>query len=192
MNYTITNVKIHFKVLKKIIIPEKIKKECKKYNNFFVFRLKSFTFSIFEQSGHVNISGLKNFQEISNSIDIFNRFFNTNINTSDIIIDNSTANDRISTHQKINLPKFKTIFDKEKKNSFQEIRLSLFPNFFPAIIIRAPNKPTVLFFASGKFIIIGAKSEKQIEEKCQQIHALMKDPIFMINTQEIQFALNVD
>ena len=52
-----------------------------------------------------------------------------------------------------------------------KITLSLRPYFFPGAVIRRENKCSIVLFATGKFIIIGAKSRAEIDHAYDTICA---------------------
>ncbi|MGB7956859.1 MAG: hypothetical protein WCF23_23035 [Candidatus Nitrosopolaris sp.] len=43
-------------------------------------------------------------------------------------------------------------------------KITLEPDQFPGAIYRSPHGPACLIFASGKIVIAGAKSEKQVND----------------------------
>lgn len=173
---SVKNVKIHFKVIDKFLtIPPSLEDSTKYHSNFATVRINPYVFIMFLKSGHVNVSGIKNFEDINTAIQVFNRHFSLNIHRDNITIDNSTASGEFN--HSIILQKLRQIPS--------NLRVSIRPYCFPSALIRPPpnhkkgnsyikktNKEktsentvdiaSIILFANGKYIIVGAKSEHQI------------------------------
>jgi len=125
------------------------------------------SFVIFPKKGFVNVSGIPSFSYIRQSLVFVNLTFQTQLNVSDIIIDNSTA------HGNLNFPRYFdlwNIFPAVRGNS--DIQLTLQPHYFPGAVIRS-TFPTCIVFHSGKFIIVGAKNRQQIAKSYRQLCAII-------------------
>ena len=174
------------------------------WGNYFTYRLNQSktVYSIFPKAGFVNITGVCSFNDIPQALDEFNRQFFTKINVDEIIVDNSTASGTIEicdraqkVHRTISSKKLRLDLWRVKKlvsqcSKYQNARISLYPKYFPAAVIRSKLAPTVLLFASGKYTIVGAKSVEKIRAAHQQICAIIQDAL-MTFPQAIAFAQNV-
>ena len=167
--FQVKNVKVHFKTHKNLIIPKKTQPLCTTHSNFITLRSTPYVFVIFAKSGHVNVSGIRNFEDIKNIIPTVKDQLCVDVQASDIVIDNSTASGQIS---KINF------HDLQKHASTHNVLVILRPHFFPSALIRQKKtsqnivKGTIILFQNGKFIIVGCKSYSAIEETFHQLCVL--------------------
>ena len=179
----VNNVKAHLKLSsgsnKKTLLDELKELNSIRHNNYFIVREEKdkIVYSIFPRSGFVNITGVKNFDEIEKAVAIFNKKFKQNISVADLTTDNSTASGRIadtdsSRDIQINLEHIKFIIDTEP--DFGKLKASLSPANFPGIVIRSKNCPTCLIFTSGRFIIVGAKRKQDISTAYAQLCVIIE------------------
>lgn len=171
LTFQVKNVKVHFKTHKNLIIPKKTQALCITHSNFITLRSTPYVFVIFAKSGHVNVSGIRNFEDIKNIIPKIKDQLCVDVQESDIVIDNSTASGQISN---INLN-----FHKLQKQAIaNNVLVILRPHFFPSALIRQKKtseriiKGTIILFQNGKFIIVGCKSYSAIEETFKQLCVL--------------------
>ncbi len=178
----VNNVKIHFSVnecalpilLKGIelnaqssgdSVGKRNKRNFKKYHNFIVFR-NSYVFIIFTR-GTVNITGIKRFEDIQDAVTNFCQTFQlTRDQISDYVIDNVSANgdfgkrlDLIQLKNKINSEEGEKIIASSSYNT----------DYFPAAFCKSYSIGTVLLFFSGKFNIVGAKSQEDVSRIYREI-----------------------
>ena len=152
-------------------IPPALVNVTKYHSNFSVTRVQNFVYTIFPKGRHVNISGIKNFENIKEALITFNGQFDTNITRDNIIIDNLTASGQL-TKQNIHLSKLLHCAGRDN------VIISVRPYYFPSALIRPKdrtgrdNLTTGLLFANGKFIIIGGKSLTTIENTYTKLCAL--------------------
>jgi len=160
---TVSNVKIRFKFQAPIIIPTHLSHTVVYHNNFLTVRFDSLSCVIFPKSGHVNISGIKDFSCIKEALICFNHQFDSDICEDVIIIDNSTASGRLPCHP-ICIPKL---------IGNDLVTVSIRQQFFPSAVIRPKRRAqeqredklaTIILFANGKFNIVGGKSERSIHQ----------------------------
>ena len=129
----------------------------KVYQNFFVLHNK-FTYIIFKKSRannvvHINITKVKNFKEIKNSIKHLQTILQ--ISRAFIVksfIDNITITGKLATE--ISLTKYIAV------NSHFTIKYS--PEKFPGLFVKIKTLGSIILFSSGSFIILGAKSKKKL------------------------------
>ena len=184
----ISNIKFHIKFKEKLENYKSIIKTLKnrKCDNFYIFKLNSYTYISFEKS--INITGCKNYSDIHESIELFSLVFRRPLKTQDATIDNITAT--TNTQCKIS----SCFIEKIANNNSKKIRFSLFPNFFPGIIIREAGCPTIVLFRNGKANILGAKTYPQLlrshQRLMQIIHTLQDKNIRFGETQKVNISYN--
>ena len=176
----ISNIKFRFNLNKHIYSPPL---DCLQiYHNFEVIRIKNLVITVFNHRGKINITGVKHFNLIKKTLNLFNHIFGENVEEKNIVIDNSTSSGNIfhcfsnlPPIKRVNLVKLKQFIDESGE---KEQTISLRPHFFPAAVIRKKKLCTCLLFATGKYIIIGAKSEEKIKKTfnslCATIYQLWK------------------
>lgn len=189
---TICNIKFRFSLVgEKINLPlarsetELLKDErvgVKHVNNFVVIRDGRIVFTIFHKSGHVNVSGVRDFSKIEEALAIFNRLFKTAVSREKITVDNSTSSgslftpliassEKIVAVQRLNLKELK---NRVESVGGEESTLHLRPHFFPGAVFRRKGKSTLIVFTTGKFIIVGAKNRLQIREAHRALCAITR------------------
>ena len=135
----------------------------KKCGNFYIIRdqkVKKRVYTLFK-SGHVNITGIQNFENIKDALDRFSLLFGETVNSSQVKINNSTASGHLNTKEKsfISLKRFKDLIDRQPDGTF-----NFRPHLFPGAIFRRPGRSTIIIFPSGKYIIVGGKDKIQVRE----------------------------
>jgi len=183
-SYTVKNVKVHVILPHPITIPKHLNHVSKHHSNFTVVRVGGFVFIIFPNSGCVNISSIKNFDNIKDAINVFNHHFSTNIQREHIVVDNSTASGQLSGEGIIQL--FKLIQSPIVDSA--RLTVSIRPHYFPSATIRGkpiqvqPKRKqkcrsdfaTCIIFSNRKFIIVGGKSINHIDNTFSILSNLVK------------------
>lgn len=182
MCYSVHNVKFHFKTPRTPALPLHKAPTVKK-KNFHILKIQHVVYSIF-LSGHVNVTGVKSFDNIPLAVkdfaDIFGVLYDLCISSA--VVDNSTATVAIANKSPVSLYKLKDLFPYSS--------VSLRPYFFPGAVIRRKNKCTIIAFSSGKFVILGAKSLEEIEETAKEICAIIGHQ-YTTTGKEIPYAWSV-
>lgn len=159
------NVKGHFKINKSacekicdILKSSDLAFDIKNFHNFMVLRFpdQSYIYTLFTTSGHVNVTGIKSFDLVKDSADFFAKTFDLVLDSDCVKVDNSTSTGRI-IGGRLNLLSVKSKLEDKCSNTSFILR----PHFFPGGVIRRKKLPTVILFASGKYIIVGSKSEEE-------------------------------
>ena len=159
--------------------------------NFLVLRPDSnkFVFTIFHKSGHVNVSGVKDFTVIPEVLSYFNSVFKVHITPTQVVVDNSTASGYIQSTQSplsqpdfLNLHQLHQYISQAKRgtdlscehSSGKRCYLSLRPHYFPGGVFKIEKSTcTVILFTTKKYIIVGAKCEKEIHETQRLLCAII-------------------
>ena len=154
-------------------------------------REDSLAFHFFPSSGHVNVTGIRNGELISTAIQLFCETFSNRLKPNTVHIDNCTASGQLTNLNALNsaLKTFLiTTEDGEEEEDVESLssvperldlalikqyiesrqdRFSLKVNLragrFPGACIRlGTNRPTITIFSTGTYIIVGAKSEREV------------------------------
>ena len=158
--------------------------------NFLVLRpeCNKFVFTIFPRSGHVNVSGVKDFSLIPTVLDYFNTVFRTCVSLHKVVIDNSTASGylqptltKLPQLDFLNLRQLQQYLVHSKAGinlldgqSKLKCHLSLRPHYFPGGVFKSDKSTcTVILFTSKKYIIVGAKCEREICETQKSLCAII-------------------
>lgn len=163
MKYFVTNFKISFKcsllfldnVLK---IAEKNSIKTKAYNNFVVFK-NTYQFIIFKAKkdcNHINVTKISSRENICQAVLLFEELFQCK--TFNLAIDNIIAVSQISN--------FLNLSNISKTHQVGRVKYNC--EKFPGLFIRF-NEGTTILFHSGKVVIVGCKTEEQIECLIQQV-----------------------
>ena len=180
---TVKNVKARIALGKKLdVIPDPPTSRVKWYSNFASLKLDHFAYVIFPKNGHINISGIRNFEEdiLLSVRTIFAHLHpmveDVNIASvvGNLIIDNSTASGKL----KVEGIRLSDLVKRAKTSS--ELLVSVRPHYFPSAVIRSCKKnchhsragATIIVFANGKFIIVGARSPIEINSSYHRLCAL--------------------
>ena len=162
MTYKITNIKVSIKIksvcldtVQNILESSNIKNN--NYGNFIVVKNK-YTFIIFKQgkqnNNHINITNIKSFEDISDAIKLLQQILvDTIVEEKTLKIDNITAS--IDILKPVDLISTSKIFERFSKVSYNTEK---FPGLFAKYLIG-----TLIVFHTGKCIVIGAKTKKDIE-----------------------------
>ena len=190
----IHNVKFHFK-LKSIISEETLQNisqsKSSRWGNYFTVRLSQHSkivYSIFPAAKFVNITGVGTFECIPQVLAEFNSIFKTCVRNEDVTVDNSTAAGSFCQPGgiRLNLLCIKQFLDRAP-SAFTSSRITLYPRFFPAAVLRTRYEPTVLLFASGKYTIVGAKSPEQIQTSYRKLCVIIQS-VMTTTPQAIAYA----
>ena len=158
MSYKIANVKVSLKTspLSLDIVFNNLSSKgynCRAYQNFLVIKTE-FTFIIFKTNSkgenHINITKIPNLSFIKKAIEIIERltFCQVKSNTIDNIIATTSVSYNLNLNKIVEERKFSKIkYNNEK---------------FPGLFLKF-EKATAILFHSGKIVIVGSKSEKNIE-----------------------------
>lgn len=152
----IKNIKGHFKLKNGVRIDQNILNLeikfplcVKRFHNFIVIKL-DFVYTIFLQAGFINVTKIKSFINISESVKHFcNILHISRSNISLVTIDNITASG--SFCQEVNLLNLHYQDDNDCTKRFD-------CNYFPGAFVKFNNLGTIIVFRTGSYTIIGAKS----------------------------------
>ena len=167
----VVNVKCRFPLQSTIVIYPSARCRVTRTKNLIVLRAFHYAFTIFAKNNSdresvifeaksVNVTGIRNFGDIKQAVRVFNFITRQCIHAKEAIIDCTTASGSTKNAIPLNLSLIKYRLDQENKN----FRVSFDPHFFPGAVLRQKGFGTVLLFASGKYVIVGAKSQKNIED----------------------------
>lgn len=112
-------------------------------------------------SGHVNVTGVRNFTHLDRAVERVNALLDCSITPADIKINNITASGKIL---RLN---FRRVWQYAKTQP--GMTFNYHPGQFPGGCLRQEGKSTVTIFSSGKYIIIGSKSQEQIQETFESL-----------------------
>lgn len=169
--YSLRNVKISIKIegislntVSEVCLQKSL--DYKKYENFIVVKNK-FTFIIFKNNkkniNHVNITKIPTIDAINESLLYLKECGETIIiRPNTMKIDNLTATTNLN--KEINLPEF------VRRNS-QIYNIKYINEKFPGLFIKF-EKGTIILFHTGKVVLIGSKTESDLECLNQKIHAI--------------------
>jgi hypothetical protein len=166
MDYKIANVKVSIKtsaiVLDNVItVCSEKQLYCKNYNNFLVVK-DIYTYIIFKKNknneNHINITKIPNIDSVSNAITRIQDL------TKSLILSQTIDNIIASTSlpNPLNLKLISTLFTNVKYNNEK----------FPGLFIKFTTG-TVIIFHSGKIVIVGCKTEKDLQCLILKIFARM-------------------
>jgi len=164
------NVKCRFRIQEKLSIPEELEPFVTTHSNFVVLRLLHFVITSFYKAKSVNVTGVRNFDDLEKARQAFNDFIKPKIKVEkeDVIVDCSTSSGRTNQKVHIDLPKIQADIDGEK------IGVSYNPHYFPGAVIRRKKKGTVILFRTGSYIILGSKSAEEVHDSFRSICKLIK------------------
>ena len=162
------NVVFHFKVpVERSFPPRGLDTEgfsARIFHNFAVLRREKVTFTVFFQSGHVNSSGTKTFDDVGDTVAVANKLFDTSLAERDITITSSTWSGNYD-HHLLNIPSTKDVLFQRKK----DVRVSLRPSRFPGAVVRQVGRPTIILFRNGKYVVVGGKSTESVKDTVEGI-----------------------
>ena len=160
----IRNVKISFHLALKEYISQLKKRACKITSSYIILRHR-YTFTIYFKSNLVNITGIPSFEHINTAVKSFCKLavisypFKIHIK-----IDNTTSNGQFV--HKIDFKVLSKCLDRQ-----YSIRYN--PSLFPGAFLALPNHKKTILFKSGKYIIVGCKSQKQIFDSFQLLQDIL-------------------
>ena len=164
----LSNVKARFRVSTVLTIKNH-------QRNFEVHILNHYKFIVFHGSAIVNVTGIRQFEDIDHAVKTFCQHFHCIAVPQSVVVDNSTATGHLPSlnhHALIRLAK-KTC---SKKKHYT---ISCRTHYFPCVLIRLQETPqhsslTLSLFASGKFNILAAKTEQDLVAAQAFIEDLLK------------------
>lgn len=165
---TVKNVKGHFSVDTPISAPpDALANYVRFHSNFWTVRPPgegNLVYVVFPKSGHVNVSGIKDFEETELARVKFEKLFGAR-STGAFCVDNSTAVGAIPFQNVSPAGLYKTVV--EQQHFPFPCTVSIRPHYFPSVLLRPKHRcrhriSTVILFSNGKFIIVGAKRPSQI------------------------------
>jgi TATA-box binding protein (TBP) (component of TFIID and TFIIIB) len=143
----ISNVKISFRYPATGYAHD-LKEVAYRVTSSYILVKKQYTYTIYHKSNLVNVTGIPSFNDISLALKVFHGL--TTDQSSPIIsvkVDNTTASGQFP-----------------RKIKIQTLQVRYNPSLFPGASLRLTNKTTALLFRSGKYVIVGGKSEAQIQQ----------------------------
>lgn len=154
------NVKISFPYSVSECI-SKLSENAHKITNSYIILKSIYTFTIYYKSNLVNITGIPNFQAIPLALQQFHMLAATFLDFEcSVAIDNSTANGQFNNKINFNV-----------LNKHYPIRYN--PSLFPGAFLILPNKKRIILFKSGKYVIVGCKSQDQINDSFIQLQRII-------------------
>ena len=194
------NVKFHFslthdEVCQVVFILEGILQgnnptdlEVSKKRNFYVVRphdsrIVNLVFVIFPHGKRVvNVSGVRTVRHIPYCLRVFKSRMNLVRDTfaeeiaDTYVVDNITAVGKLCLDPDtlFNLVSRRTLVTRDaSSHRFQTC--SCRPHYFPGIVLRSRALPTCIVFASGKYIIVGGKSIRDVKHAFQALCAVIQN-----------------
>jgi TATA-box binding protein (TBP) (component of TFIID and TFIIIB) len=176
MDYKITNIKISVKC--KNVSLDSVKKNLensniayKTYNNYIVTK-NLFTYIIFKKNinnieniNHVNITNIQSLELLDKAINNIQQF-DCNIELLSYKIDNITVSK--------NFFRSFSIYCLISKIP-SEIKITYNSETFPGVFLKFPNKEgTAIIFHTGKCVILGCKTVKNIEHILETLSSIVK------------------
>ena len=154
-------------------------KEVKTHNNFLVVKVKEggHTYIIFPDVGFINITGVKGFSQVNS---IIPRFCDT-FGLSRLEIAGGVEIDNISAsgnfQKRVNLEILKSTLNKSKSRG-ERLGKIVFTvhfdrNFFPGAFCKTRGYGTLTVFQSGKYVVVGAKCQQDLEEIVHEMFAVI-------------------
>ena len=132
-------------------------KKFKVYSNFIVFR-RDYVYTLFKpgigkSSAHLNITKLRDKSEILKAVNIIKNKISGQLLLSTIKIDNITCS--LHLNREINLREF-------YKTNNSNLQISYKSEKFPGLFVKT-NKGTILIFHTGRVILVGCKTKRDIK-----------------------------
>ena len=129
------------------------------------------TYIIFPHKGFVNITGVKNYSAICEVIPKFCETFrlcSSDVSQPVLVIDNISAAGNF--HKTVNLSRLQ-----KKINTSEEKLFSVHCNrqYYPGAFCKRKGVGTITVFASGKYVIVGAKCREDVTTLAQLMHAVI-------------------
>ena len=175
----VCNVKIHFKIPGGVDLEDLLQAvdegkgdRVKVHSNFVSIRAGKLALVIFPRSGHVNLSGVRDFEGIKAAVNEFNHQFDTNICESNIVVDNSTASGKVCL-EGVSLKNLATAAAAAARGKRPGTRVSIRPHCFPSAVLRTRGEPTVILFANGNFVIVGGKTPESVDRALETLCAII-------------------
>lgn len=183
----LTNIKISLKCEE--VSLDSVKEFCSKadyptkvYSNFVVIR-KSFVYTIFKKNlitnlHHVNITNIKNFDDIAKALESIIKF-GLKLVKDTVKIDNLSG--LLNTHKNIKLSDLVQSIKNNSEKNFSNINFIISYNneVFPGLFLKVFHKKskqkigTAIIFHSGKVILVGSKKIEDLECLSKIILALI-------------------
>jgi TATA-box binding protein (TBP) (component of TFIID and TFIIIB) len=171
----VNNVKAHL-VLKnegKLKLQEILnKKEVKTYGNYKVLR-DVHTYIIFPSNGFVNITGIKSLQDLPfRVIELFCSTFSVSKEEiGELVVDNITAVGNFN--RRVNLEKLQQVANvKSAHRSYFTVHFDR--HIFPGAFCKTFGFGTLSVYASGKYVVVGAKCQDLVQKLVEKVFALIK------------------
>jgi TATA-box binding protein (TBP) (component of TFIID and TFIIIB) len=145
------------------------------HKNFCVLKLPPLTLVIFLKSGHINVTGVKNFGAVQAALDRFNSVFDRKIPLSLIQVVSSTASGVVGGRVD-----FRKLWETSVKSTSSEFKFSFRRKTFPGVVIRRKkedgrkkNGGCVQLFTNGKYNILGCKTESDLRTRYDSLCAII-------------------
>ncbi len=127
-----------------------LREQAHKFTNSYLILKCRYTFTIYHKSNVINITGIPNFSEITTAVKHFATLSQIPYDPSILIkVDNTTASGKFS--HRINFSSLSNCGCVVRYNPL-----------FPGAFLTLPNNIKTIIFKSGKYVIIGCKSEEHI------------------------------
>lgn len=194
------NIVITIKLNRAVGIPQDIDPACiTQYSNFSVVRLCNLTFVVFTKAGTINVTGINKFSKIPSVLALFHSVFGFKVLSEQYRTVCTTSSGQLETRDGsgrcsplLPIGSLKELFDQENRERSWRRRskeknpflLSYHPDKFPALVAR-PG--TLILFKTGRFVVVGPRSERCIGEAAANILAKI-NRLLTTGRLEMQFA----
>jgi len=128
----------------------------KNNGSFFVHRCDKIVYMIYFK-GHVNVTGLKNKLQIMDAISYLQSVPGI-LSVRLISVDNITCSGQLKSSLYSWDRKFALYLKQFHVGSGYIYKIQYSPQIFPGAFLKSENNGTIVFFATGKFNIVGCKS----------------------------------
>jgi TATA-box binding protein (TBP) (component of TFIID and TFIIIB) len=144
---------------------ELLKKKAYKYtNSYLILKEGGYTITVYHNSNVVNITGIPNFEQIDLALQYFSILtaIPYYLLVLTVKVDNSTANGQLRQKVDFNLLR--------QSNCV----ITYNPSLFPGATLTLSNLKKAILFKSGKYVLVGCKSEDEITESFSSLQTITK------------------
>ena len=142
-----------------VFMKNKLSKPYRKKN--YIFKLGGLTFTIYHHSSYlVNVTGLKSFQQLKEAQELLERKLHQQVES--VRVDNTFFSQKNFANVDLN-----QVYDfmKNSDKFYVHYNMELFAGMY--MQPKSKEYPTILFFRTGSYTIMGGREEK-IAKECEQ------------------------